>query len=135
MAIYVISHALGKTIAQQVPKAPSVGYAVRIGSHIPEILHPFVLWTETMPRHGAGVLDIKGNGLTAFVALFAKTGQVKFFSGTSKVDVSLDAHFLTEVRDRTILVDAAYRFGQNCVQRRYNVKAHPVKDLEVPELR
>ncbi len=135
MTIYIISHRIGKTIAEQVPKAPSVGYAIRIGSHIPEVLHPFVLWTETMPRHGSGVLQVKGDSMKALVALFAKTGQVQVFTDTSKFDVTLDAHFLTEVRDRTILVDAAYRFGQNCVQRRYNVRAHPVKDLEAPELR
>lgn len=133
MAIYTISHVTGKTIAHQVLKAPAAAYAVRIKPHVPELLHPFVLWTETMPRHGAGILWVKGDSVKASVALFHNTGHIEYSSETAKVNVNLDGRFLAEAKDSSLMLDYLYRFGQNCVQRRYNVKA--LKDLEVPELR
>ena len=134
MAIYTISHVTGKTIAQQVLKAPAAAYAVKIKPHIPELLHPFVLWTETMPRHGAGVLWVKGDGVRASVSLFHNTGHIEYGSETAKINVNLDTRFLAEAKDWSIMLDYLYRFGQNCVQRRYNTK-HALKDIEGPELR
>jgi hypothetical protein len=134
MAIYTISHVTGKTIAQQVLKAPASAYAVKIKSHIPELLHPFVLWTETMPRHGAGVLWVKGDGVKASVALFHNTGHIEYDSPSAKVNVNLDGWFLAEAKDWSIMLDYLYRFGQNCVQQRYNTK-RALKDIEEPELR
>jgi hypothetical protein len=138
MVLYSIIRGTGYISASQVSSIPKTLFAVKIKPFVPHILHPLVLWTQSIPPLEYGALLVSTiDGDKAKVSFAPNRQRILITSPVStglEIDIHSDFKNLVSIAQ----IHHLYALGDQCIERVYNKhlknNVHPIPLRKQPAI-
>jgi hypothetical protein len=120
MVLYSIIRGTGHISASQVSSIPKTLFAVKIKPFVPHILHPLVLWTQSIPPLEYGALLVSTiDGDKAKVSFGPNQQHVLI---TSPISTGLEINIHSDFKKIVSVaqIHHLYALGDQCIEKVYN---------------
>jgi hypothetical protein len=138
MVLYSIIRGTGHLSASQVSSIPKTIFAVKIKSFVPHILHPLVLWTQSIPPLEYGALLVSTlDGDKAKVS-FGPNRQRILITSPVSTGLEIDIHSNFKKLVSIAQIHHLYALGDDCVEQVFNAQLknsmHPISMQKHPAI-
>jgi hypothetical protein len=130
MVLYSIIRGTGFMSASQIHSVPKTLFAVKIKSFVPHILHPLVLWTQTIPPLEYGTLLVSTTDGDKAKVTFGPNRQNILITSPISTGLEIDIHSDFKKIISIAQIHHLYALGDQCTERVFNThlnnSLHPI---------
>jgi hypothetical protein len=124
MVLYSIIRGTGYMSASQVHSVPKTVFGVKIKSFVPHILHPLVLWTQTIPPLEYGALLVSTTDGDKAKVTFGPNRQNILITSPISTGLEIDIHSDFNKIISIAQIHHLYALGDQCTERVFNAQMH-----------